>query len=267
MKIITSRTNPLIVQLCKLHNKKHRIAENLFIFEGKKLLAEAISAGVEIKYVLATEAMLPYCLELLQGREDIFVQVTEEVYDKITTENSPEGVFVVARTLDKSGKFVTIYNTPTPKSERGTLLFLSSIRDAGNLGTIIRSAVAFGVDEILLSSDCAELYNPKTIRAAMGALFNIDITIVEYPKQAITALRDAEFSVYATALSDTSLSLGQVEFPSKCCFVIGNEANGLEGDLIAACNETLTIPMERRVESLNAAMATTAILWERYRLS
>jgi len=266
MKHITSRTNPLIQQLCKLHEKKYRAQESLFVFEGKKLLAEAKDSGVELVHVLAVEDMLPFCAEILGSKSDILIEVGQSVYDKLTLENSPEGVFVVARPLDKSKKIATIYdNKSSLETECNTKLLLSSIRDTGNLGTIVRSAVAFGVDEVILTPDCAEVYNPKTIRASMGAVFRADITIVSCEKQAVTALRDDGYSVYATALSDTSLSLGQVELPERCCFVIGNEANGLDGELIAACSETLTIPMACGVESLNAAMAATAILWESFR--
>ena len=144
------------------------------------------------------------------------------------------------------------------------LLLLEAIRDPGNLGTIIRSAASLGIDKIVLSFDCADLYNPKTIRAAMGSLFSQKVDILPEGKmpEYISALRESGRRVFAAALHREAKILGREEIFCDDCFVIGNEGHGLSDEVIAACDSSVIIPMREGCESLNAAMAAGIFIWE-----
>ena len=141
---------------------------------------------------------------------------------------------------------------------------LESVRDPGNLGTIIRSAVAFGVDCILLSSDCADLYNPKTIRAAMGTLFQQNIFVLEDMEGVLKMISQNGRKTYAAALSKNAKLLGRCEFSCQDCIVVGNEGHGLSDKIISVCDEKILIPMTPNAESLNAAIASSICLWEQF---
>ena len=140
-------------------------------------------------------------------------------------------------------------------------LLLDCIRDPGNLGTILRSACALGGAQVVLHS-CADLYNPKTVRAAMGAIFKTDVSIVSDAVEYVRTQRNAGRRVLAAALKSDSLYLGSYEVRSNDVIVIGNEGHGVSGDVIEACSDTVLIPMEENTESLNASVAASVILWE-----
>ena len=144
-------------------------------------------------------------------------------------------------------------------------MLLESVRDPGNLGTIIRGASAFGVDRLIISEDCADLYNAKTVRASMGTVFRQYIDRVENMPCAIRALRKSGRTIYAAALDSSALRLGEASLNSRDGIVIGNEGHGLSAETIDACDRCLFIPMAEGTESLNAAMAATVCMWEMYR--
>lgn len=258
--LITSRTNPTVVATAALKEKKYRDRESLFLLEGVKLFREAVSAGVEIERVFATSAMLSTVTELLPHGE-IF-EVSDSVFEKLSTEKSPQGVICVAKYLDKIHNINKIYNKKDFLHSDRRILLLSSLRDPGNLGTVIRSAKAFGCDEILLSADCADLYNPKTVRAAMGTLFSQSITVVPDLAEAVAAMCEGGYRVYAAVLDEKAERLDRMTIDRKTAFIVGNEGHGIAPDVIEAAGRTVYIPMAEGVESLNAAMAATVFLWQ-----
>lgn len=273
-EIIRSRQNPLIKLVVSLSQKKGREESGLFRFDGIKLCCEALSKGVELRYLLVCESKYQLVSERIgaltekAGKSACGITVlSDELFSKISEEKSPEGVICVAKTLDKLHKIVTINNKgqflPMPERSESVLL-LEAIRDPGNLGTIIRSAASLGVDRIALSSDCADLYNPKTIRAAMGALFTESIDILPPDKMPdyISALRQSGRRVFAAALHREARRIGEFELLADDCFVIGNEGHGLTDAVISACEGCAIIPMREDCESLNAAMAAGIFIWE-----
>ena len=137
------------------------------------------------------------------------------------------------------------------------------MRDPGNLGTVIRSAAAFGITNLVLSADCADIYHPRTIRAAMGALFSKKILITEDLPDALRVL-SARGRVYAAALDETAKRLGKVNFGENDTVVVGNEGHGISAAALAAATDKLFIPMQAGVESLNAGVAASVLLWELY---
>ena len=267
---ITSRQNALLTQVTGLSERKLRRREGLFRFDGKKLFCEALQAGLPLTAVLLRESnagdvqAAASAWELPAGCRAVILPDT--LFDRISEEKSPDGVICVSKNLDKIHKNVTIDKCdpgyePLPL---GRTLLLESVRDPGNLGTIIRSAKAFGVQNLVLSADCADLYNPRTIRAAMGTLFSQRVLVAEDLVGVVKAL-GARGRVYAAALKDTSVRLGQISFGENDAVAVGNEGHGLSREVLEACTDSVYIPMASGVESLNAGIAASVILWEFYR--
>ena len=269
-QIITSRQNPLVSLAAGLAERKVRRREGMFRFDGKKLFREALCAHLPLYAVLLRESnareILDFVGDLSLSDDVRAVLLPDALFDKISEEKAPEGVICISKTLDKFHKIVTIDKCAPENSviPEGKTLLLESVRDPGNLGTIIRSARAFGVKNLVLSSDCADLYNPRTIRAAMGTLFSQQVFMVEDLVGVIAQLR-RRGRVYAAALREDAARLGEVSFGENDAALVGNEGHGLSDEALAACSDTLYIPMECGVESLNAGIAASVILWELYR--
>ncbi len=269
--VITSRQNPSVKAVCALSEKKEREAKGVFRFDGVKLFLEAVASEVEIESVFIREGSVD-ALESRIGEELLryegrTVIVSDSVFDKISEEKSPEGIITVAKHIDKFSKIVKIENDRLP-SVSESLLILESLRDPGNLGTVIRCAAALGVDRIVMSSDCADLYNPRTIRGAMGGLFrlNIDRVAAELMPDYVRALRDSGRRVFAAALDSSAMILGEFEYEPGDCFAVGNEGHGLSKELLDAASGSVIIPMREGCESLNAAMAAVILMWETRRI-
>ena len=141
-------------------------------------------------------------------------------------------------------------------------LSLYSLRDPGNLGAVIRSASAFGVKHIILSADSADIYNPKTVRAAMGTMFGVKITIVRDFKSFIEAAKSAGRSVYAAELSVNAKSIKEINLKANDIFIIGNEGHGIPEEVSKVCSGSVYIPISEGVESLNASVAAAVFMWE-----
>lgn len=267
---LTSRQNPTVKRICSLADKKNRRREGLFRLDGIKLLEEAIEAGLELVHVAVRMPAREQIAERLETwlrdgllSEEAYLPVSEAVFDKMTEEKSPEGVLCVARLPEllhqtAEGDF-SAYGF---SGER--LLVLESVRDPGNLGTILRSAYALGIDRLILTDDCADLYHPRTVRAAMGALFRLPTLTVgqtDLPRY-LTRLREDGRRLYGTALHTDAQAVGQIALRRGDGFVIGNEGHGLSPSVIEACFGCAVIPMREGAESLNAAAAAAICIWE-----
>ncbi|MBQ7383191.1 MAG: RNA methyltransferase [Clostridia bacterium] len=266
--IITSRQNPSVKRVCSLSEKKRRDEYGLFRLDGVKLFREALDCGLEIESVYIRESSADsLCQRLSESfgglSEDKIICVSDAVFDKLNEEKSPEGIITVAKHIDKFRKNIKIDNVNLPKQDESVLL-LESVRDPGNLGTVIRSAAALGIDRVVISSDCADIYNPKTIRAAMGGLFRLKIDSVEAERfcEYISMLKASGRRVFAAALDECAAVLGELELGAGDCFVIGNEGHGLSERTVAACDRSVIIPMTEGCESLNAASAAVILIWE-----
>ena len=258
--LITSRSNPLIIETASLKEKKYREGSGAFLIEGVKLFDEAVKKKAPIVRVFATEKMMDHCSSALKNGE--IITVSDSVFEKLSTEKSPEGIICVAKYIDKFHNINKIYNKEDFEGSERRMLLLSSLRDPGNLGTIIRTASAFGIDEIVLSSDCADIYNPKTVRAAMGTLFTQRISYVPDLADAVRSMNDGGYTTLAAVLDDKAISLTDVNIGKKTAFIIGNEGHGIAPDVIESASGTVYIPMEAGVESLNAAIAASVFMWQ-----
>ena len=270
-EIIRSRQNKNIVELCKLTDRKAREATKTFRFDGIKLLEEAIKNDVEICAVFLSSVAKEKVFDFLCSRfgnmyenkiEKCFV-VSDDIFDKISEEKSPEGVITIAKYIDKLQKNATIYNSvhfSELKNER--IVLLESVRDPSNVGAIIRSAAAIGIDRLILSADCADIYHPRAVRGSMGTVFNQPIDRVGDLAATIAEMRKSGRRVFAAALDERAQSLGTFEIRAGDTVVIGNEGHGLSSEVIAACSGSVIIPMSERAESFNAAVAASILMWE-----
>jgi TrmH family RNA methyltransferase len=272
-EVITSRQNPTVKQICALLDKKSRRESGLFRFDGIKLFGEAVACGLSIERVVlrigASQNVRDAVeREIERGRLESsrVLLVGEEVFSKISEERSPEGIVTVARVLEQKHRTHTeLDGFCVSREER--ILVAESLRDPGNLGTVIRSCAALGIDRLVISDDCADLYNPKTIRAAMGGLFRMDVDVIPTNElaAAIGILRASGRRVFAAALREDAHALGELELRRGDCFVIGNEGHGLSESVIGACDACAIIPMTEGSESLNAAAAAAICIWETVR--
>lgn len=250
MELITSRNNKTIINAAKYKEKKFRDADGVFCFEGRKLFYEAVASGVEIISVFVTEKSHKDVINTIDLSQSIVYTVTDTVYEKLTNDKAPDGIFCLARkkqSCDQSCK---------------TVFILSSVRDPGNLGTCIRTAKAFGIDNLILH-DCADEFNPKVIRSSMGAFFRQNITHSDDIISTIGDLTNSGYEVFPTALTENSIELGKISINKKTVFIIGNEGHGISKEVIEACKgRSVIIPMPGGTESLNASVAASVLMWE-----
>ncbi len=230
--MIESVNNPKIKEYSKLQSKKYRDESGLFIVEGDHLVEEALKK---------TQAVEIYSLD------DSYTQVSESVMRKLSSLSTPPNVLAVCKKLEEG-------------EIKGNVLILENLQDPGNLGTIIRSSVAFNIDTIILSKDCVDFYNVKVLRASEGMVFNINIVIRDL-NETIPELKDKGYTVYTTnVVNGTNLS--EVIVPEKYAIVMGNEGNGVTKEIASLCDEAIYIPMNKACESLNVGIATSIILYE-----
>lgn len=262
-EIITSRQNSLLIEMHKLTDRKHRTRSGLFRFDGVKLASEALSRNVKLYAVLLrqsdSEAVVKRIFSLCQkdfSPGTRVVCVADHVFDSLSEESAPEGVMCMAHMQEE---IHSAWQKTPPTDER--VMLLEAVRDPSNLGAIIRSAAAFGVDRLIMSGDCADIYNAKTVRASMGTLFSQRIDRTDDLATAIEALRASGRRVFAAALDEKAARLGDFPIERGDCAVIGNEGHGLSARVIKACGRTVYIPMTGRAESLNAAVAASVLMW------
>ncbi|MGI6715741.1 MAG: TrmH family RNA methyltransferase [Eubacteriales bacterium] len=252
MNYIGSRANEKIKEINTLKDRKAREEKELFFFEGIHLFEEFIKAGHTPRLIFATEEAYKKYGKILSPYDDVINIVSDAVYEKITAEKSPQGIYCVSKYLSNITQ-----STPRPGG-----IILESIRDTGNLGTIIRTAASLGIEEITVSSDCADIYSSKTLRASMGAIFTSKINIVPSVPEAVKHLTASGYNVYAACLYGKTMTLGTFDILPTDSFVLGNEGEGITEETAAICNGRVIIPMSGKTESLNVASASTVIMWE-----
>ena len=249
-EVITSRSNPLCAHFRKLaSSRSHRYEAGEFLGDGTKLLEEAAKWGAAITAVLYTEgADLPP----LPGSARL-VRVSGSVMEAASPMKTPQGVVFSCKL------------PPAPEVEflvPARYLLLEGVQDPGNVGTILRTANAFGWEAILLEG-CADPYSPKTLRAAMGVHFRSCISQMPL-ERAAELVRDAGLPLYAAALRGDTRDVRETDL-SNCAVLIGSEGRGVSPRALELCTGTLKIPMEPCCESLNAAVAAAVVLWEGWR--
>ena len=239
MEIITSLENKKIKYINKLKNKKFRDEEGIFVIETKHLVEEAYKSGFLTELYLVDTNIESNILE-----DD---QITKEIMNKISS-------------LESLSNFLGLVKKLPTLNYGNRLLILDNIQDPGNLGTIIRSAVAFNLDTLILSNDCVDLYNDKTIRSSEGMLFKLNILRKDL-NTFLTELKNNNYTIYGTDVINGSI-VGEIKFPKKYAIIIGNEGKGLKSTLKNLVDQNIYIPMSPNAESLNAGIAASIIMYE-----
>ena len=240
---IESSQNKIIKEINSLKQKKYRDRTGLFIVEGERLISEC-----EPEYVLARE---DFDGEL--GRYKKVYTTTNAVFDKISDTVTPQGILGVCK--------IPEYDLKDINKEKSFIIILDRVADPGNLGTIIRTADAAGADAVILSEGCADPYNLKTIRSTMGSIFHLPV----YRNVALCDfLKNSGLKTFAAHLKGEK-SLYETDMTGNIGIIIGNEANGISGEVSDMAEGLVKIPMPGKAESMNAAVAAGIMIYEAVR--
>ena len=256
--MITSLHNKEIKAVAALAaKKKERDKQGLVIVEGPKMFGEAPTERISRVYLAQSAAAQMYGQygEKLAGLP--CETVSDEVFVKMSDTKTPQGILCLVRQQQYH-----IEEILRDKNKKQPLLIvLEDIQDPGNLGTIFRTAEAAGADGVIMSSRTADVYTPKTIRSTMGSIYRVPFLYAEDLSSIIKRIRETGVSVYAAHLGGTA-AYDAYDYRKGTAFLIGNEANGLREETAACADARIHIPMEGRVESLNAAVASSVLLFE-----
>lgn len=251
METISSRKNDGVRFLRELlRDKRLRDKRGAFAAEGDHLCGELVRTGFEVSLCAYTERAAekyPETVRLLCEKAGKVIVITEELSEYISDTKSPQGLFAAAERFER----------PLPENAR-RIVVLDGVQDPGNVGTMIRTAEAFGIDGAVLLSGCADKWSAKTLRASMGSVFRLPAVSCG-PEELSERL--CGFSLYGAMLDDTAKRLGEVCFPEKTAVVIGSEGSGISPEIAEICGEKIYIPISG-AESLNAATAAAVLLWE-----
>ena len=239
MEVITSLDNKKIKNLSRLLLKKYRDEENMFMVEGEHLVEEAYRAGILLEVVQTEDYSNSFNVNT--------TYVTYDVIKKLSNTQNPQKIIGVCRKLDE-------------KEIGSKIVILEDLQDPGNLGTIIRSSVAFNVDTIVVSNNTVDIYNDKVLRSSEGMLFHINI-IKRDIDTFIDELHKEGYQVYGTKV-DGGTNLKEVNKVIKTAIVMGNEGAGVKDTTLDKCDNYIYIPMNSNCESLNVGVATSIIMYE-----
>ncbi len=256
---ITSRRNARILEARKLKRRLHREEQGRFLLEGVRGIEDALSTGARIYEVLIS----PYLFRNARGcalYERLVAAgieiygVTEEVLEHVADTDTPQGVVAIVGIPDSD---LCLHGSPL-------VLLADEIRDPGNLGTLIRSADAFGLSGMILSGDIVDPFNAKCVRATMGSILRMPLVSFRKIKDSIEFLKRHEFSVVAADTKADTLCY-DYNFRKRCGILVGSEAYGLGDEVLRLCDSTVRIPMIGEAESLNAGVAGSILMYEAYR--
>ncbi|MBQ7889393.1 MAG: RNA methyltransferase [Erysipelotrichaceae bacterium] len=234
MKTITSTSNELVKSWKKLDTKKGRKEAGEFLIEGEHLIEEALRYG-RVKTILVREGLEHPFLK----RNETMI-VSQKVLDQLSS------------TVSKAQMMAVCSIVETNPENRERVVLLDGVQDPGNLGTIVRTAVSFGYDQIVLSKECVDLYNEKVVRSTQGALFAISVVTRDLPEE-IKLLKEEGIMVYGTSLHE-AVFMKQRKKAEKSALVLGNEGSGVSERVLNECDQNLMIEMDQ-FESLNVAVA------------
>ncbi len=258
MEPIVSRDNPRVKEYCKLGSgKQTRRKLSKFTIEGTRLCEEALKSRIPVEYAFASA---DWCdahrdiLDSLENRGVAVFQISEQVEKRISETSGPQGIYFVCPSIPQAEL--------DELAEKEKILCLYDIQDPGNLGTMIRSADAFGFGAVVLSNGCCDLFSPKTLRSAMGSAFHLPYYIT--PDMPVFEREMAAYGKVSAAavVKNAELRVGCCILPEIHLLYIGNEGNGLPESFADICRYRVTLPMKGKAESLNAAMAAGILMWE-----
>ena len=253
--MISSVSNAKVKQVIQLKKKgKARREKQAFLVEGIKMVEEAYAYGIMEAYISEGAEE-----ELIKSHGDFLTKLSYEVVaDKVFAEMSdtitPQGIMAIVKMPSYSVEEII-------GKENAHVMVLEDLRDPGNLGTILRSGEGAGVTGVILTKESVDIFNPKVIRSTMGSIFRVPFCYVEDLAQTIDKMKEAQITLYAAHLKGTD-NYEAFDYKKSCAFLIGNEANGLTDETSKRADCLVKIPMAGKVESLNAAMAASILMFE-----
>ena len=235
-----------------LEKRSARRKEGKFVVEGPHLLEEA---GDKVNFIVYCEK-LPI-VKKLEEEGVPSIKLSPEQFAELSGVEAPQGVLGVVRQLGCQFRDVM-------RGDKTLIVFCLGVQDPGNLGTIIRSADAFGASGVILSKGTVDHYNPKTVRATMGSLFHLPIVTTEDEKETIEHLKQKNVKIVATTVSATK-NCSEADLAKSLAILVGNEGAGLDPEIVALADEDVNIPMVGQAESLNVGISTAVLLYEALR--
>lgn len=254
--VISSLSNAQVKNLTLLQKKaKEREEQGLFVIEGAKMFEEAKAAHILVKAYVSESFYGDKSREVPEYFDDIdYEVVTDSVFKEVSDTKTPQGIMGTV-------KICKYQLTDMLQDPKACLLLLEDIRDPGNLGTMIRTAEGAGITGIICSSTSVDLYNPKVIRATMGSIYRVPFYQAEDFYEALLQIKQHRIVIYAAHLQGIPYDT-EGSFRGSCAFLIGNEANGLSERASMMADALIKIPMQGKVESLNAAVAAAILMYE-----
>ena len=258
--MITSFSNPRVKQVVQWQTKaKERKKDDIFLAEGIKMYEEAPEASVREVYIIEDTLKKMKQDDLLAEKLERtgYEVVSPEVFQKMSDTQTPQGILtVLKRPKYQLDELLKVKNP--------LFVILEDLQDPGNLGTIVRTGEGAGVSGVIMSKNTVDIYNPKTIRATMGSVYRVPFVYVDSMEDTIKSLHESGIKTYAAHLKGETY-YDSFSFVEGCAFLIGNEGNGLKKETADMASSYLKIPMEGQVESLNAAIATSLLMYEAHR--
>ncbi len=256
MKFIESKENNLFKNTRKLKERKNRNKSSKYIIEGFRLVREALKAKVNVDYLIvaedADEKIEQYLMNYITEDMKVY-KISNNLFKELISTENPQGILAVIN-----------MNIVELKSEGDFYLLCDKLQDPGNLGTIIRTAHAAGVNGIILTKGTVDIYNEKTIRSTMGSIFYIPIQYDDADFSLVKELKSKGFNLVATSL-DTDKNFFDVDLKVKVILTVGNEGNGVSEEVLSMADTKVKIPMPGNAESLNVAIAASVIMYEKVR--
>lgn len=243
MEHITSLKNPKVTAWKALKDRKGRRESGCFLVEGRKMVEEALASAFDVETVLVQEGM-----ELPEGLTMPVYELPAHVLAAVCDTKTPQGIAAVVRMKEQSalGKHIVV---------------LDGVQDPGNVGTIIRTADAAGLDGVLLSNQCADVFSPKVLRATMGSIFRMNLRTTDDLPGELTKLREKGYSILSSQLDGTPF-YEREKVAERFALIIGNEGNGVSEQVQQTATHRVRLPMRGGAESLNAAIAAAIMMYE-----
>lgn len=257
---ISSINNPQIKHIISLQTKtKFRNKQGSFVIEGEKLFQEAMEDGI-IEKVYISESFADNSNNLIDFKYNKFIYeiIKDKIYKDISDTVTPQGILAIV----KQPEYTIDSILDNANNDKLSILLLEDIRDPGNLGTIIRTAEGAGISGIIMNKSCVDLFNPKVIRSTMGSIFRVPIIITNDLEETVLVLKKNRVHIYATRLEAKDY-YGEINNYDRAGIIIGNESKGISESLSSVADSWIRIPMAGKVESLNAAIASALIMYER----
>ena len=254
-KEITSVQNALIKNVVLLQEKsRERRKQGLFVIEGKREINLALAGNYDIETIFFLEDVASNAF-INQFESSKCIQVSKQVYDKIAYRNTTEGVIALAKTKTLALAEI-VFNTANP-----LVLIAESPEKPGNIGALLRTADAANIDAVLIANPKTDMYNPNVIRSSVGCVFTNQIA-TGTTTEIVTFLKNNNIKSYGAALTETATAYHTHDFIKASALIVGTEATGLSDEFLANIAETIIIPMQGKIDSMNVSVAAGILVFE-----